>query len=364
MVEAVNLKTGYTTGTCAAAAAKGAAFALFGDKIKDAVEITLPGGEDVSIPIHQIKRSKGKAFCSVIKDAGDDPDITDGLRICAELRMTKGHDIEIFGGEGVGLITKPGLQVKAGEPAINPVPKKMIRDAVREVIGERGAQVTISVPGGKEIAAKTFNPKLGIIGGISIIGTTGIVRPMSVESLKSSLVCGLDVAKAEGFDTVFLVPGMIGERSVLKHFSVHNDQVIQMSNFVGFMLKETVRRKFKNVILAGHPGKLAKLISGDFDTHSSKSISATNVISDILTQTGCDKETLDKCRDANTVEAQIQELADKGKLDVFNEVAREIEKAVSRFMAADINTGVVLFSMAGDVIGVSKGAKKWLLHAN
>ena len=133
-----------------------------------------------------------------------------------------------------------------------------------------------------------------------------------------------------------------------------------MSNFVGFMLKEAAKRKFKNIILAGHPGKLAKLISGDFDTHSSKSISATNVISDILTQTGCDKEMLAKCRNANTVEAQIQELTDKGKLDVFNRVAEKIEEAVSRFLDRDVTIGVILFSMSGDIVG----AKRWEQQKN
>ncbi len=358
-MENSKLRTGYTTGTCAAAAAKGAAFSLFLGERKDNVEINLPNGEEVVIPISQIKRSNGKAFCSVVKDAGDDPDVTDGLRICAELKMTKGRDIEILGGKGVGVVTKPGLQVKMGEPAINPVPRMMIRDAVREVIGRKGAQVTISVPGGEKIARKTFNPKLGIIGGISIIGTTGIVKPMSLESMKSSLVCGLDVAKAEGFDTVFLVPGRIGERSVLRHFRVDNDQVIQMSHFVGFMLKEAKRRKFKYIFLAGHPGKLAKLIAGDFDTHSSKSVSATNIIVDILGKIGCEKNLLAKCRDGNTVESQIQELAKRNKLDIFNRVAEDIERSATNFLGKGVTIGVVLFSMAGDIIGISKEVDGW-----
>ncbi|MCF6154314.1 MAG: cobalamin biosynthesis protein CbiD [Candidatus Brocadia sp.] len=279
------LQFGYTTGSCATAAAKAAAIGLFKGNIPDEVEIDTPAGIKIKLKILDKQLSDNTACCAVQKDAGDDPDVTNGCMVYARVVQAFSETIEIDGGEGVGRVTKPGLQVPVGHAAINPVPRSMIENAVRGVIGNSaGAKVIISVPNGKVLGEKTFNPKLGIIGGISIIGTTGIVKPMSEDAYKTSLLCGLDIAKGIGYETVALVPGSLGERAILNLVNIPKDQIIQISNFVGFMLDAARERRFKKIILAGHPGKLVKLLRGDFHTHSAVSKPANDILIDIIIQ--------------------------------------------------------------------------------
>ena len=282
------MRFGYTTGSCATAAAKAAAIGLFTGNIPDEVEIDTPASVKLRLKIHHGQLSTDAAECAVQKDAGDDPDVTNGCYVHAKVKRIFTQTIEIDGGEGVGRVTKPGLQVPVSHAAINPVPRRMIEGAVKEVIGNNcGLKIVISVPDGKALGEKTFNPKLGIIGGISIIGTTGIVRPMSEDAFKTSLLCGLDIAQGIGYETVVLVPGSLGERSTLNLFDVPKDQVIQISNFVGFMLTAAGQRNFKRIILAGHPGKLAKLLRGDFQTHSAVSKPANDILIGIIEQHYC-----------------------------------------------------------------------------
>ena len=282
------MRFGYTTGSCATAAAKAAAIGLFTGNIPDEVEINTPIGTKLRLKIYHKQVSAYEAECAVQKDAGDDPDVTNGCYVHAKVKRNFTQTIEIDGGEGVGRVTKPGLQVPVSHAAINPVPRRMIEGAVKEVIGNNcGLKIVISVPDGKALGEKTFNPKLGIIGGISIIGTTGIVRPMSEDAFKTSLLCGLDIARGIGYETVVLVPGSLGERSTLNLFDIPKDQVIQISNFVGFMLTAAGQRNFKRIILAGHPGKLVKLLRGDFHTHSAVSKPANDILIDIIEQHYC-----------------------------------------------------------------------------
>ena len=284
----MTLRSGYTTGSCATAAAKAAAIGLFTGNIPDEVEINTPAGIKLRLKIYHKQLSADEAACAVQKDAGDDPDVTNGCYVHARVKRNFTQTIEIDGGEGVGRVTKPGLQIPVGYAAINPVPRRMIEGAVKEVIGNGcGLKIVIFVPDGKALGEKTFNPKLGIIGGISIIGTTGIVRPMSEDAFKTSLLCGLDIAQGIGYETVVLVPGSLGERSILNLGNVPKDQVIQISNFVGFMLTAAGQRNFKRIILAGHPGKLAKLLRGDFQTHSAVSKPANDILIDIIEQHYC-----------------------------------------------------------------------------
>src|SRR3990172_4493735 len=282
------MRFGYTTGSCATAAAKAAAIGLFTGNIPDEVEIDTPAGIKLKLSVDHKQLSADEAACAVQKDAGDDPDVTNGCFVHARVERNNTPEIEIDGGEGVGRVTKPGLQVPVGHAAINPVPRRMIEGAVKEVVGNGcGLKIVISVPDGKALGEKTFNPKLGIIGGISIIGTTGIVRPMSEDAFKTSLLCGLDIARGIGYETVVLVPGSLGERSTLNLFDIPKDQVIQISNFVGFMLTAAGQRNFKRIILAGHPGKLVKLLRGDFHTHSAVSKPANDILIDIIEQHYC-----------------------------------------------------------------------------
>ena len=217
---------------------------------------------------------------AVRKDAGDDPDVTHGLEVRVRLSWDDarlhGH-ATFVAGEGVGTVTKPGLQVPPGEPAINPVPRQMILAAVREITA-RGVRVEISVPGGREIAAKTFNPRLGIEGGLSILGTTGIVRPYCTRALRDALKCTLDVAAACRVTAPVLVPGNIGARAARRHFSLRDEQVIEVGNEWGFVLDLLSRHAFRAVMLLGHPGKLAKLAAGQWDTHSSRSGSVADYL--------------------------------------------------------------------------------------
>ena len=366
-----HLRTGYTTGACAAAAAKASAIGLLTGTIPDTVEINTPIGKTLKLTILEKSIGSNFAECAVKKDAGDDPDITHGCMVFARVEKFVGRGFIIRGGNGVGTVTKPGLQIPPGEPAINPVPRRMITDALvgaglpRPYNG--GLKITISVPGGEEIAKKTFNPRLGIIGGISIIGTTGIVKPMSEDAAKASLILELDIAKALGFDTVVLVPGNIGERAVLQWFRLQKEQVVLMSNYVGFMLLEAAKRGFKKIMLAGHPGKLAKLVRGDFYTHSSKSDSANDVIIDILNgekQVGA--IIASEAKQSPTIEGIVEILKKYNSLSIFNTVANKIEDAVLKYVGAGLKlaptglkTGVILFNMNCEPIGISRGAEDW-----
>ena len=377
------MRFGYTTGSCATAAAKAAAIGLFTGNIPDEVEIDTPIGTKLRLKIYHKQLSDNEAACAVQKDAGDDPDVTNGCFVHARVERNNTPEIEIDGGEGVGRVTKPGLQVPVGYAAINPVPRRMIEGAVKEVIGNGcGLKIVISVPDGKALGEKTFNPKLGIIGGISIIGTTGIVRPMSEDAFKTSLLCGLDIAKGIGYETVVLVPGSLGERAMLNLLDVPKDQVIQISNFVGFMLTAAGQRNFKRIILAGHPGKLAKLLRGDFQTHSAVSKPANDILIDTIvqkvqnggqasgvrgqkTETRLPNAILNHLKEASTIEGIVELLREYKYLSVMDEVAEKVETKVLEFYRdkqpfPTLDVGVILFDMKGSIIGISNSTQKWL----
>ncbi len=377
------MRFGYTTGSCATAAAKAAAIGLWKGNIPDEVEIDTPIGTKLRLKIYHKQLSADEAACAVQKDAGDDPDVTNGCYVHAKVKRIFTQTIEIDGGEGVGRVTKPGLQVPVGHAAINPVPRRMIEGAVKEVIGNNcGLKIVISVPDGKALGEKTFNPKLGIIGGISIIGTTGIVRPMSEDAFKTSLLCGLDIAQGIGYETVVLVPGSLGERSILNLFNIPKDQVIQISNFVGFMLTAAGQRNFKRIILAGHPGKLAKLLRGDFHTHSAVSKPANDILIDIIEQKlqnrglesgvgGQKAETrlpnaiLNNLKEVSTIEGIVELLREYKYLSIMDAVAEKVETKVLEFYRVKqpfptLEVGVILFDMKGSIIGISSSAQTWL----
>ncbi|HJO47350.1 MAG TPA: cobalt-precorrin-5B (C(1))-methyltransferase CbiD [Candidatus Scalindua sp.] len=351
---------GYTTGSCAAGAAKGAAYGLFQGAIPDTVDLTIPA--DVKLKLSLIHRRVGKDFaeCAVRKYSGDDPDVTNGCEVYVRVTRSEANGIRFMGGDGVGLVTKPGLQIPQGEPAINPVPRSMIKGSLKEVLGKHGGlDIIVSVPGGKKLAKKTFNGRLGIVDGISIIGTTGIVRPMSLDSFKVSLLCGLDVAKAAGHDSIVLVPGSIGETGFLKHFNISKYQVIQMSNFVGFMLDEAVKRGFSNVIIGGHPGKLAKLIRGDFNTHSSKSKPANDILIKIFKREKISSALINELNDSSTVEGMVEIIKEHNDMQVFDRIADDVQSAADRNISSKAKIGTILFDMRKNIIGVSKGFKDW-----
>lgn len=326
------MRKGFTTGTAAAAAAKAHAVYRMSSIATDFTDVTMPDGSRMGIPV---TCSETGAF--VIKDSGDDPDVTHGAEIHAYVELNNSGIIEIRGGKGVGTVTKAGLQISVGEPAINPVPRKMIKENVREVIGaSKGAVVTISVPEGERLAAQTFNERIGIIGGISIIGTTGIVHPMSVDALIDSFKCEIDVKLAESRH-IILVAGKIGE----KHMQTirPGEDAVMVSNYFGEAFKYLREKDITEITLAGHPGKLAKLAMGHYNTHSTHSPQAQDFVSSVLgIPTGF-----------NTVE-EICLAHPSG----FSRIAELISAKVKDDYGFT-KTDVLLFNMKGDLIGQSHG---------
>lgn len=350
----MNLRTGYSTGACATAATKAAAMLLCTGKSPAHVELTLPTGELVVLALSRCEFTPNGALAAVCKDAGDDPDVTHGATVIAEVAFRETDQILFTAGPGVGTVTKPGLQVPPGEPAINPVPRQMMRDTVR-AITSRGLEIRLSIPGGAEIAARTFNPRLGITGGLSIIGTTGIVKPFSAPALKASLQCALDVAAASGIRRPVLVPGNIGERAARRHFSTHDGQVIQVSNHWGFMLDAAVAQPgFEKLLIIGHPGKLAKLIDGEWDTHSSNSSSAVESVSR-LARSICHHQ-LPEC---TTVEGIFASLPTADSQALGTALAQQIHRAILCRTQTSSPMAVVLINVAGDVLATTGDTSPW-----
>lgn len=276
----MTLRSGITTGACAAAAAKAAAIVLDGGSAPREVELTLPAGGALRVPIRSIEATPdgSRAVAIVQKDAGDDVDVTHGMDIVVTVWWNDAPGVQFLAGEGVGVVTLPGLQVPPGEPAINPVPRRMIAEALAKVTS-RGLCVEIAIPGGREVAARTFNPRLGITGGLSILGTTGIVLPRCTRALQSALLCSLDVVRACHIKTPILVPGNLGARAARKHFRVQSDpQILEAGNQWGFLVDRLPWYGFEAVLVVGHPGKLVKLAADQWDTHSAHSERPTEIL--------------------------------------------------------------------------------------
>ena len=365
----MTLRSGITTGACAAAAAKAAVMTLAGAAPPQEVEIMLPGGQRLHVPVlyaNKVETGKGDspsfvernlgqspARAAVRKDAGDDPDDTHGLEIVATVSWSDGDDVTFAAGEGVGMVTKPGLQVPLGEPAINPVPRQMIAAAVREVT-PRGVRVEIAIPGGREVARRTFNPRLGIEGGLSILGTSGIVRPYCTKALHDALKCALDVAAACGVAAPMLVPGNIGAKAAKSHFSCKDEQVIEVGNAWGFVLDLLPSYQFPAIMLLGHPGKLAKLAARQWDTHSSQSEQATASVGRL-----CVEVLHRPAPDSPTVEGIFAALEAVDRKRLAEELARRVQQAVSQRLAVSPSAAVFLVDMAGQSLGAAGDLKPW-----
>jgi cobalt-precorrin-5B (C1)-methyltransferase len=307
------LKRGYTTGSCATAAVKAALLALLCNESPTEVNVTLPDGlHFLTIPIDCVTRETGNVIhAEVIKDGGDDPDQTHRARIFAKVRRNDHGDIVFQRGEGVGIVTQVGLQAAVGEPAINPVPRQMMINAVHEVLEESdrridpGFDLMIGCRNGEQIAKRTFNPRLGIEGGISILGTTGIVEPKSKAAFQASVQVYIRVALGDRPDEIVLAPGNLGQRFARSYLRLPPKRVVQMSNFIGFAL-ECVEQSLAEhqhrlpvLWLVGHPGKLAKILAGEWDTHSGRSLSAIQSISLVAQEFGLPVavlEVLGRCR--------------------------------------------------------------------
>jgi cobalamin biosynthesis protein CbiD len=357
------LRRGYSTGTCAAAAAKAAALALLGQAPPE-VAVRLPGGGDAEavLPVAGVELEGDRARAWVIKDAGDDPDVTDGARIEATVRLQPG-EIVIRGGRGVGVVTKPGLAVPPGQPAINPGPLQMIRDNLSVVLSSgTGAEVVISVPEGEQLARRTMNPRLGITGGISILGTTGIVEPMSEEAFKQALVPQLEIARAAGQRTLLLTPGRRGV-SLAAGFGVPQEAVILISNFVGFMLDECVRCGFRQVVLWGHVGKLAKVAAGSFQTYNRIADGRAEAAAALAAVRGAGADLVRAILDAPTAEAMVGLLQEAGLDVVWRDLALRASSRAEAYSRDELQVGTVLFSYSGEAVGWDEQAASLMREA-
>ena len=355
----IGLKTGVTTGACAAAAAKAAVLAWQGEPPAE-VEIVLPAGKLLRVPVAEAEIISGGGRAVVIKDAGDDPDITHGVRVMAEvLVMEETSDIAFRAGEGIGTVTLPGLQIPVGEPAINPAPRRMIENAIRPLLPEGyGAVVTLAIPGGAELARRTLNPILGIVGGISVIGTTGIVEPMSEEAFKNSLKPQISVAKARGFESIVMVPGKIGQDFAVGRYGLPAAAVVQTSNFIGFMLEAAIEYKIKEVLLFGHLGKLVKVAAGVFHTHNRMADARMETLAAYMAAAGAPQEAVMAVLECRTTEATIPILARYGMNAVYEVLAQRASLRAMRYVFDDLQVGTALVTMKGELLGMDDNARR------
>lgn len=356
-MEKKRLRMGLTTGTCMAAGAKAALLAWQGEVPKK-VMIKNPQGTELFLKIEETGIFPDGAWAKVIKDGGDDPDITHGAEIFVEVRPG-GEGVRFVGGIGIGRVTKKGLQISVGEPAINPVPRRMTVQAIQDVLGIQGAaEVTVIVPQGETLAKKTLNPQLGILGGISILGTSGIVYPMSEEAFKDSLVPQLDVVKAAGYDQVVLVPGRIGEIAAEKA-GFPKEMIVQMSNFVGFMLLQAAEKKFSKVLLFGHIGKLAKVAAGTFHTHNKVGDGRREVMAAFAGQAGADSHVIEILLNSNTAEEAVEILSQHHILEpVLEKIATRAGTKAQNYVFGELEVGVILTTLKGEILGMSEVARK------
>jgi len=351
-------RSGYTTGACAAAGVKAALIFMTAGEIVDGVEIVALDGTHLKIPVKNVEKISEGVRVEVVKFSGDDPDITNGVSIFTTVRRISGNEIIFRAGLGVGKITKAGLQLPVGEPAINPGPRKLIQNIAEEFkIG--GLEVKISIPAGVELAKKTLNPILGVEGGLSIIGTTGVLRPMSEEAFKNSLVPQIDVAKAAGFDTLVFVPGKIGE-TIAKKFGFADGAIIQTSNFIGFMLEAAAERQIKQIILCGHLGKLAKVAAGVFHTHNRVADCRLETLAAYSAVEGLSAGEVQRILDANTTEDAAQIISANNLERVYKKIAARASLRAERYVYGELKVGTILVDYAGNILGLDDTAKEFL----
>ncbi|HZV05297.1 MAG TPA: cobalt-precorrin-5B (C(1))-methyltransferase [Gemmataceae bacterium] len=376
------LRSGYTTGACAAAAAKGALLALVYQQIFDEVAIRLPQGQQVRFRLHTCSSTPEEGRSSVIKDAGDDPDVTDKAEICARVGWCDTPGVSFRRGQGVGLVTKMGLPVPPGEPAINPVPRRMIAEAVQEVLdseseewGARseenkhpphsslptphfppGVSVEISVPSGEEIAKKTFNPRLGIVGGISILGTTGIVTPYSTAAWLASVVQSIDVAAAQGCRHLVLTVGARGERTARQLFDLPEDAFIQIGPFFADALRHCHRAGIARVSLTAMIGKLAKFAAGNESVHSTTSSQDFDFLARLARESTDRRDAgptdlLARIRTANTAQEVAEMIAAAGQVSFFTRLCEQAWTFARGLVGDTMAVEIVLTGVASEVLG-------------
>lgn len=365
-IEGKKYRRGYTTGSCAAAAAKAATHMLLTKNKIELINIDTPKGIPLTLKVENINTNNDYVECSIQKDGGDDIDATHTMDIYARCELVDKENEEhllVLGGMGVGVVTRKGLSVEVGKAAINPVPMRMIRNEVGKILGEdieetigknKAIQITIFAPKGEEIARKTFNPRLGIIGGISILGTSGIVEPMSDEGWKKSLSIELEMKRAQGLDKIIMVPGNHGEQFIRENLNLDMKYVIRTSNFVGYMLKEAQRMGYKKILMAGHIGKFIKLSAGIFNTHSKVADARSEILVSNLAMMKAPYEFLEKISRCLTAEEAIEIINESEYTEFYDLISNKCRFKVKEYLGdEDIDVEVMIFSMDKTLLGKS-----------
>ncbi len=360
------LRRGYTTGTCAAAAAKAAAIMLLEERELSSVWLLTPGGVELTLEVRDTVRGPASVSCGIVKDSGDDPDVTNGMTVYAKVTKTAERGvISIDGGEGIGRVTKPGLDQSVGNAAINSTPRRMITEALLSVCEDHayggGLSVLIYAPEGKELAKKTFNERLGIVGGISILGTTGIVEPMSDSAVVETIRTELSVRAAAGKKAVLFTPGNYGADFITNSLGLEPSAAVMTSNFIGDAFALASEAGFSEALLIGHIGKLVKLAGGMFNTHSRWGDCRAEIFASHAALSGAGNETVARIMDSAMTDDMLRLIdADGLKDDVMRSIMKKIEFQLTQRHLGTMRAGVIAFSNVYGILGMTGDAKEIL----
>lgn len=361
------LRTGYTTGSCAAAAAKAATHMLVSGEVAGEVSLVTPAGIRLYLEVEDIVKENNYVSCAIRKDSGDDPDVTNGILVYARVTFAQDDVVKskvlLEAGEGIGRVTQKGLEQSIGDPAINLVPRRMIREAVEEELQkagiDRGVRVMIWVPDGAEIAKKTFNPKLGIEGGISILGTTGIVEPMSEKALTDTIFVEMKVRRENGMDYCYVVPGNYGSDFLHDTLGYQEDAAVKCSNYVGEVIDDAVRLQMKGILLVGHIGKFIKLAAGIMNTHSRQADGRMEILAAHAAMAGGSRELIRQLMECITTTAALELLEKEGILkEVMSTVMIKIEEHLKHRAGDGLEIGAVMFSKEMGILGKTSDADR------
>ncbi len=361
------LRRGYTTGTCAQAATKAAMQMLFSGKEVKEVEVILPKGERIKVEIYKIQMEflEGEkvpvsVICAVKKDSGDDPDITNGVLVYSKVERRKEQGILLDGGIGIGRVTKPGLEQKIGEAAINRVPRMMIEKEVQDACEEAeylgGIFVEISIPKGVELAKKTFNPRLGIEGGISILGTSGIVEPMSEQALLDTIRLEMKVRRAQGKEYLILAPGNYGVDFLKEIYGISEEDSVKCSNYIGQSLDMAVELGFRGVVLTGHIGKLIKVSGGVMNTHSRWADCRMELLAAAALRAGLGAEKACELLESFTTDDALEKVSEEERSRLMEQVMLKIESYLEYRVAGEMEVASVVYSKVYGILGKTKKA--------
>ena len=365
------MRHGFTTGSCAAAASKAAAYMLLTGHRKNQITIETPGGISYTAEIIDIHIGEHCASCAVVKDGGDDPDVTTGMKIYSKVSLTEEADgkcavLHIDGGEGVGRVTRPGLDQSVGNAAINHVPRAMIAKEVSEVCAlldyRGGLDIVISVPGGEALAARTFNPRLGIVGGISILGTSGIVEPMSSQALLDTIRVELNQRRAEGYDSVAVTPGNYGRDYMKRRYGYDLDRSVKCSNFIGQTIDMAAELGFQRILLTGHIGKLIKVAGGIMNTHSREADARMELRAAFALRCQVPAECARRILDCLNTEEALALLQESGKLQEVMDYAMErICFYLDKRAGQRLEIACIMYSSEFGELARSREAEKWFI---